>query len=55
MKKQTKSTYDTFIEDEKQKSLLDKEYRELLITDVILAAVEEDYLSVRKLANALSR
>ncbi|MEI6243343.1 MAG: hypothetical protein WCP39_08100 [Chlamydiota bacterium] len=50
MKKKTKSTYEEFIENKKQKKLLDKEYRELLISELLLAAMEEDHLSVRKLA-----
>ncbi len=50
MKQKAKSTYDEFIEDKKQKKLLDKEYRELLISELLLAAMEEDHISVRKLA-----
>ncbi|HSW72052.1 MAG TPA: helix-turn-helix transcriptional regulator [Chlamydiales bacterium] len=50
MKKKTKSTYEEFIEDKKQKKLLDKEYRKLLISELLLAAMEEDHISVRKLA-----
>lgn len=50
MKKKTKSTYEEFIENKKQKKLLDKEYRELLISELLLAAMEEDHISVRKLA-----
>lgn len=50
MKKKTKSTYEEFIEDKKQKRLLDKEYRELLISELLLAVMEEDHISVRKLA-----
>ena len=50
MKKNVKSTYDEFILDKKQKELLEKEYRELLISELLLAALEEDHLSVRKLA-----
>jgi DNA-binding Xre family transcriptional regulator len=50
MKKKAKSTYEEFIEDRKQKRLLDKEYRELLISELMLAAMEEDHISVRKLA-----
>jgi len=50
MKKKVKSTYDEFIEDKKQKKLLDREYRELLIAELLLAAMKEDHLSVRKLA-----
>src|SRR3972149_5414754 len=48
MKKKTKSTYEKFIENKKR--LLDREYRELLISELLLAAMEEDHLSVRKLA-----
>lgn len=50
MKKKAKSTYEEFIEDKKQKRLLNREYRELLISELLLAAMEEDHLSVRKLA-----
>ena len=50
MKKKIKSTYDEFIGNKKQKTLLDKEYRELLISELLLAAMEEDHISVRKLA-----
>jgi DNA-binding Xre family transcriptional regulator len=50
MKKKNKSTYEKFIENKKQKRLLDREYRELLISELLLAAIKEDHLSVRKLA-----
>lgn len=50
MKNKTKSTYDEFLENKKQRKLLDKEYRELLISELLLAAMEEDHISVRKLA-----
>ncbi|MGE5196572.1 MAG: helix-turn-helix domain-containing protein [Anaerolineae bacterium] len=50
MKNKTKSTYERFIENKKQKRLLDKEYRELLISELLLAAMREDHISVRKLA-----
>jgi len=50
MKKKTKSTYEKFIENKKQKRLLYREYRELLISELLLAAMEEDHISVRKLA-----
>ena len=50
MKKKVKSTYEEFIANKKQKKLLDKEYRELLISELLLAAMEEDLISVRKLA-----
>lgn len=50
MKKKAKSTYEKFIENKRQKKLLDAEYRKLLISELILASMEEDELSVRKLA-----
>ncbi len=52
MKKKAKSTYEEFIEDQKQKKLLDREYRDLLISELLLAAMNEDHFSVRKLAAA---
>lgn len=52
MKKKSKSTYDEFIEDKKQKKILDKEYKELLIAELLLAAMQQDHNSVRKLAVA---
>jgi hypothetical protein len=48
--KKIKSTYDKFIENKKQKKRLNKEYKELLISEVLLAAMEEDHISVRRLA-----
>jgi DNA-binding Xre family transcriptional regulator len=50
MKRKSKSTYEKFIDDRKQKRLLDKEYRDLLISELLLAAIKEDHISVRKLA-----
>src|SRR5690349_10467723 len=50
MKKKTKSTYEKFIENKPQKKILDKEYRDLVISELLLAAMEEDHISVRKLA-----
>ncbi len=52
MKKKLKSTYDEFIENKEQKALLDKEYRELLLSELLLAIMEQDHISVRKLALA---
>lgn len=52
MKKKPKSTYDEFIEDQEQKSLLDREYNDLLISELLIAAMERDHISVRKLAAA---
>jgi DNA-binding Xre family transcriptional regulator len=50
--KKGKSTYEAFIEDKKQKTLLDEEYQALLVSELLLAAMEEDHISVRKLAAA---
>lgn len=52
MKKKAKSTYEEFIEDDQQRALLDKEYKELLISELLLAVMAEDHISVRKLAVA---
>ncbi len=51
MKKKPKSTYEEFSENKKQKRLLNREYRDLLISELLLAAMEEDHISVRKLAS----
>jgi hypothetical protein len=50
--KKTKSIYEEFIKDKKQKRILDQEYRDLLIAEVLFAAMIEDHTSVRKLAAA---
>lgn len=50
MTKKTKTTYEEFIENSTQKELLDKEYKELLISEMLLASMQADQLSVRKLA-----
>jgi hypothetical protein len=52
MKKKPKSTYEDFIEDVERKDLLDKEYKELLLSELLIAAMEHDHVSVRKLAAA---
>src|ERR1700722_8402906 len=52
MKKKSKSTYEEFIEDQEQKALLEKEYSELLVSELLLAVMKEDRISVRKLAIA---
>lgn len=52
MKKKVKSTYEEFIEDDKQRAFLDREYKELLISELLIAAMEQDHISVRKLALA---
>lgn len=50
----TKSTYDIFYESlskEEQKKF-DEEYRELLVSELLIAAMQEDDISVRRLAQA---
>ena len=45
-----KSTYDRAMEDPKFKKLFEKEYKDLVLSEIILAMMEEDHISVRKLA-----
>lgn len=52
MKKKVKSSYDELMDDKEQKELFDKEYKDLLLSELILAAMEEDHVSVRRLAAA---
>ncbi len=49
-KKIVESTYDILVEDPEQKRLLDQEYQELLLSELLLATMKRDQLSVRKLA-----
>ena len=52
MSKKMKSTIDAFMDSlsAKEKKNLDEEYQELLLSELILAAMEMDNISVRKLA-----
>jgi len=50
MGKKAKPTYEAFVEDQEQKALLDAEYKELLLSELLCAAMKEDHLSVRRLA-----
>lgn len=52
--KKVKSLYDEFIEELTPQELKEHEdgYRELLLSELLLAAMEEDAVSVRKLAKA---
>lgn len=40
MNKKNNSTYEEFIEDSEQKDLLDKEYNNLLVSELLLALME---------------
>ncbi len=51
MKKKLNSTYEKFSKNKKQKRLLNREFRDLFISELLLAAMEEDRISVRKLAS----
>lgn len=50
--KKIKTTYEKFIENEGEKKVLQKEYQELLLSELLIAAIQKDHLSVRKLASA---
>lgn len=50
MSKKHKSTYDEFVEDPEQRKLLENEYNELLASELLLAVMEKDVVSVRELA-----
>lgn len=46
------TTYDQLIQDPKRKARIEKEYRELLLSELLIALMEEDHVSIRKLATA---
>lgn len=48
--KKIKSTYDQIILDPTRKENIEKEYQELLISELLMAAMQKDDVSVRKLA-----
>jgi len=52
MNKKIKSTYDEFVESlsKEEKEEFEKEYRELVLSELLIALMEEDNISVRKLA-----
>lgn len=50
MKKKIESTYDQIALDPKRKNRIKKEYQELLISEILCAAMQKDAISVRKLA-----
>ena len=47
-----KTTYEQLIQDPKRKAKIEKEYKELLLSELLIALMEEDHVSVRKLAFA---
>jgi len=54
MTKKIESTYDEFIKSltPQQKKDFEKEYKDLLLSELLIAIMEEDEISVRKLAKA---
>lgn len=54
MTKKIESTYDEFIKSltQQQKKEFEKEYKDLLLSELLIAIMEEDEISVRKLAKA---
>jgi DNA-binding Xre family transcriptional regulator len=49
-KKKPLSTYERFIQDPKRRAALEKEYKEFILSELLLALMESDEISVRKLA-----
>lgn len=49
-KKTVRSTYERFISNPERKLLFDKEYQELLISELLTTAMKKDDVSVRELA-----
>ena len=54
MSKKIKSTYDEIVESmaSQEKKEFEKDYQDLLLSEMLLAAMEEDNVSVRELAKA---
>ena len=52
MKKKAKSSFEEFMEDEEQKASFEKGYKDLLLSELILAFKEKDDISVRRLVAA---
>ncbi len=50
MKKNIKSTFEKITQDQKRKATIEKEYRELLISEVLGAAMAKDAVSMQTLA-----
>lgn len=51
-KKKPRSTVERFLEDPEQKRIFEEEHQEFLLSELIIALMEEDHISVRKLAEA---
>lgn len=46
------TTYERLIKNSKRKSKIEKEYHQLLLSELLISLMEEDHVSVRKLAKA---
>jgi DNA-binding Xre family transcriptional regulator len=51
--KKFKSDYDEFVASPKRKKLVEKKYKELCLSELLLSLMEEQELSVRELAKAV--
>lgn len=49
-KKNILSTFDEFMQDPKRKEIFDKDYSKFLLKEFLLEAMDENHMSVRKLA-----
>jgi len=52
LRKKPKSTVEKFFEDKEQKRIFEEEHKEFLLSELIIALMEQDDISVRKLAGA---
>ncbi len=50
MSKKSLSTYDRIMQDPKRRNSFEKEYKEFVLSELLLALMENDAKSVRKLA-----
>lgn len=50
MKKRIESTYDRIVKDKDRKANIEREYQELLLSELLAATIEKDDVSVRALA-----
>jgi len=46
------TTYERLTKNPKRKAKIEKEYKQLLLSELLIALMEEDHVSVRKLAKA---
>ena len=52
IKSSVESTFDKMMKDKKRKAVFDKGYKEFIISEMLIAAMEQDDASVRELAKA---